>query len=347
MVATAPETHIAAVPETAVAGFTFSATVVTLQVHNGATRNGILSSKYTDDETDLVYYGFRYYSPETGRWVSRDPIEEFGGANLYLALLNDPGGRLDPDGRSSIPIIIIPPPPSTAPVFNLAASIGKANSKIKPGIFRTTTKAKQMFDKLFDVVRGLSPNDVVAISSGPSAYDALLNVIYWNMNQGAADSVAVHELIHAYRDTVAFMWSARREEGVSHAGQAAYYEGGKLFVQMEQMLLDPLSGGTLTCEETKDILAGAWSGAWGAMAYDTVSGSYPNIWGTPTPFTVEASDWNRFTGTFGVTVSCGALADKYNEQLQAAGCCYQLICDKDSTDSALLPAGRVIPPEQM
>ena len=31
------------------------------------------STKYTDDETDLVYYGYRYYVPSTGRWLSRDP----------------------------------------------------------------------------------------------------------------------------------------------------------------------------------------------------------------------------------------------------------------------------------
>jgi uncharacterized protein RhaS with RHS repeats len=29
------------------------------------------------------YYGFRYYDPVTGRWPSRDPIEEWGGINLY------------------------------------------------------------------------------------------------------------------------------------------------------------------------------------------------------------------------------------------------------------------------
>lgn len=34
------------------------------------------STKYTDEETDLIYYGFRYYDPETGRWPSRDPINE-------------------------------------------------------------------------------------------------------------------------------------------------------------------------------------------------------------------------------------------------------------------------------
>jgi RHS repeat-associated protein len=32
------------------------------------------SSKYLDRETGLYYYGHRYYHPETGRWVSRDPI---------------------------------------------------------------------------------------------------------------------------------------------------------------------------------------------------------------------------------------------------------------------------------
>jgi hypothetical protein len=31
-------------------------------------------AKYCDDETDLLYYGHRYYNPTGGRWLSRDPI---------------------------------------------------------------------------------------------------------------------------------------------------------------------------------------------------------------------------------------------------------------------------------
>ncbi len=42
------------------------------------------STKFHDSETGLVYYGYRYYSPKTGRWLSRDPIDERGGLNLYL-----------------------------------------------------------------------------------------------------------------------------------------------------------------------------------------------------------------------------------------------------------------------
>lgn len=41
------------------------------------------STKYEDVETGLLYYGFRYYDATTGRWLSRDPIGENGGLNLY------------------------------------------------------------------------------------------------------------------------------------------------------------------------------------------------------------------------------------------------------------------------
>jgi len=41
------------------------------------------SSKFTDQETGLVYYGHRYFSPTLGRFINRDPSEESGGLNLY------------------------------------------------------------------------------------------------------------------------------------------------------------------------------------------------------------------------------------------------------------------------
>ena len=37
----------------------------------------------------VAYYGYRYYDPKTGRWPSRDPIEEEGGVNLYGFVGND------------------------------------------------------------------------------------------------------------------------------------------------------------------------------------------------------------------------------------------------------------------
>jgi len=43
----------------------------------------LFSSEYLDSETGLVYYNYRYYSPELGRWTKRDSIEEDGGFNVY------------------------------------------------------------------------------------------------------------------------------------------------------------------------------------------------------------------------------------------------------------------------
>ncbi len=59
------------------------------------------STKYLDSETGLMYYGHRFYNPEIGRFPSRDPIAELGGANLYAGMLNDPINAADPVGLSA------------------------------------------------------------------------------------------------------------------------------------------------------------------------------------------------------------------------------------------------------
>jgi RHS repeat-associated protein len=53
------------------------------------------STKYRDEETGMLYYGFRYYQPEMGRWLSRDPIGITGGLNLYGMVGNDPVNHTD------------------------------------------------------------------------------------------------------------------------------------------------------------------------------------------------------------------------------------------------------------
>ncbi len=79
------------------------------------------STKYHDDETNLVYYGYRYYSPELGRWLTRDPVDELGAKvaryeyddtsdhsliepNPYVFVLNDPLNRVDLFGLFTSPV---------------------------------------------------------------------------------------------------------------------------------------------------------------------------------------------------------------------------------------------------
>jgi RHS repeat-associated protein len=61
------------------------------------------STKYTDPETGLLYYGLRYYSPSIGRWISRDPAEEFAdGPNLHAFMKNSPLTEVDYLGLWSV-----------------------------------------------------------------------------------------------------------------------------------------------------------------------------------------------------------------------------------------------------
>jgi len=53
------------------------------------------STKRTDNTTDFVLYEYRIYSPSTGRWLSRDPIEEQGGRNLCAFVANAPLNNYD------------------------------------------------------------------------------------------------------------------------------------------------------------------------------------------------------------------------------------------------------------
>ena len=47
------------------------------------------NTKYTDEETGFVYYGYRYYDPKHGRWLNQDPIGVNGGINLYNSVSNN------------------------------------------------------------------------------------------------------------------------------------------------------------------------------------------------------------------------------------------------------------------
>ena len=64
------------------------------------------SSKYQDLSSELYYYGFRYYSVDTGRWINRDPKEEDGGLNLYGFVQNRAISHVDALGLKIFPVSI-------------------------------------------------------------------------------------------------------------------------------------------------------------------------------------------------------------------------------------------------
>ena len=80
----------------------FGKLINTFNNPNSAFRNPFLfSSEYHDEETGLVYYNYRYYNPELGRWMSQDPIGERGGFNPYGMVNNNPVGKWDLLGQKA------------------------------------------------------------------------------------------------------------------------------------------------------------------------------------------------------------------------------------------------------
>jgi RHS repeat-associated protein len=53
------------------------------------------STKFDDDESNLIYYGHRYFCASLGRWIGRDSEEEGGGNNLFAFVDNAPVGATD------------------------------------------------------------------------------------------------------------------------------------------------------------------------------------------------------------------------------------------------------------
>ena len=64
----------------------------------GLAIHGRFASKRVDEETELIYFGRRYYDPEIGRFVTCDPLGFADGPNRYLYGHANPLGMIDPTG---------------------------------------------------------------------------------------------------------------------------------------------------------------------------------------------------------------------------------------------------------
>lgn len=61
-----------------------------------------LSGKERDDCTRFYYYGYRYYAPWIGNWLSPDPLGPEDQLNLYRFVANNPVNSIDANGLNTL-----------------------------------------------------------------------------------------------------------------------------------------------------------------------------------------------------------------------------------------------------
>ena len=101
--------------------------------------NRLANTKERDASIGLDNHGFRYYDPEIGRYISRDPAGYPDGMNVYLYVRNNPINRIDPLGlgiigtaydfwKEMIVDTVLPKPAVTPPITGrtIKGTIGKA-----------------------------------------------------------------------------------------------------------------------------------------------------------------------------------------------------------------------------
>jgi len=66
-----------------------------LLAHSAIANPWRFAEKRYDDDTQLIFFGRRWYDPEAGRWISQDPLGAINGVNLYSYLHGNPLRYLD------------------------------------------------------------------------------------------------------------------------------------------------------------------------------------------------------------------------------------------------------------
>jgi RHS repeat-associated protein len=123
------------------------------------------SSKEFHANSGLYYYGYRYYEPNLQRWITRDPIGEQGGVNLYAFCGNDPVNRYDPVGLmqsvGALPAEILAEVKAGVSLAQIAADYGVALQYVAgiAAVWMASQAAQTWVDQLA-VARSWNQTDV-------------------------------------------------------------------------------------------------------------------------------------------------------------------------------------------
>ena len=105
--------------------------------------------KRKDAETGWVYFGRRFYDPETGRWTTPDPLLFADGSNPYSYLHHSPLMAYDPNGLLG---------EAYSKAFNMDCSLGSTHASLSWPDFSSNDSAweagSNAWERLSDCYQG-------------------------------------------------------------------------------------------------------------------------------------------------------------------------------------------------
>ena len=111
------------------------------------------NGKELDAETNLYYYGARYYTPEIGIWLSVDPLsDKYPSLSPYAYCANNPVILVDPDGREIVTTETTTGGKTNVNITFTAALVNNSSKKLSN--FQMAKYRKEMKASLNDYVAG-------------------------------------------------------------------------------------------------------------------------------------------------------------------------------------------------
>jgi RHS repeat-associated protein len=161
------------------------------------------STKFTDDENGLVFYGYRYYSPRLGRWFGKDRLEEANLLNLYMFVANNPILYIDTDGARAGSLAQVKNMKSwltiikmgtdlynvfKSPMANVAMASGPVGRLATGGAWAILYAAVAVCDAFSDIITG-TPRQEGTIQA--NAIDFVINTVNGNKAEADLDAVTI------------------------------------------------------------------------------------------------------------------------------------------------------------
>jgi RHS repeat-associated protein len=266
------------------------------------------STKYQDDESDMLYYGYRFYNPSTGRWLSRDPAAEAGGIGLYTLLANSPIGATDFLGLAgkdpSVEVINL--------LFGLIRDARRSPVQKAMGLPDAFTKERSVLSEISLVT------DPSGVKKGAEA-TYRRGTIYFKPH--FAEITLMHELAHAYIDKRHITPDERLDEGMAY-GLERIYEMYK-FNGLEQ--IERVLAKDQPCDEIRRLASEYWKKAWQKNSSPAV---IPQLYVDDVSYRFNSTDFANVSGNFGAKISCHAIAEALNALIPDKCGCLFFSCEE-------------------